>query len=277
QGLQAAVKKIQIITDNKAVKKLAQEALEKLQLEVFLKKICFSAVQTGFSTRDYLRAKANAELDFQAAASSLPPSRTYSDAPSDIGHPELFARLKKWRTAYAEQYELEAYQVLFTKTLIEIVQTLPADIPALRKIKGIGKAKSKQFGADLLQLVQDYCLERGISTHPLDLSDVEPEKAPKPDTKRLSYELFQMGKTIDEIAAERGLVRSTIEGHLAHFVGLGEIDIFELVPEEDVRAIEGFFMEQQTTVSGEAKAHFGEKYSYGEIKLVLAWMSQASS
>lgn len=34
----------------------------------------------------------------------------------------------------------------------------------------------------------------------------------------LSFELLKSGKTIDEIAAERGFVRATIEGHLAHFV-----------------------------------------------------------
>jgi hypothetical protein len=42
--------------------------------------------------------------------------------------------------------------------------------------------------------------------------------------------------------------------------------------EEDVLKIEAFFAEQQTTASSEAKAHFGEAYSYGDIKLVLNWM-----
>ena len=109
------------------------------------------------------------------------------------------------------------------------------------------------------------------------MSEIEAEalavKAPKTDSKVVSLELFKSGKTVDEIAAERSFARSTIEGHLAHFVGLGELDVFALMPREQVEEIERFFREQNTASSAEAKAHFGEKYSYGEIKLVLQHLS----
>ena len=275
-GLLPTAKSIQIITDNKTVQKMAQEALEKLQLEVFVKHCCFAEAQTEFSAQAYLRTKANAELDFQAASKAPKPASSYSDSPSDIEHPELFARLKKWRTDYAELHQIDAYQVLYTKALIAIVQNLPADLAELRKIKGIGKVKGQQFGAEVLTIVHQYCQERGIAITPLNLVE-EPEKQPKPDTKLLSFELYKAGKTIDEIAAERGFVRSTIEGHLAHFVALGEMDVFELIEEADLRKIEAFFKEKQTTVSSEAKAHFGEEYSYGQIKLVLKWMAGAEA
>ncbi len=219
-----AAKTIPINTDNKAVRKAAMEALENLQKEIFVKSACLDAAQSGFVTHSYLRAKANAELDFQAVSNAPKPTNRYSEAPSDIEHPELSARLKKWRTDFAEIHQLEAYQVLFTKALIAIVQNLPSDLVSLRKIKGIGKVTGQQFGAELLAIIHEYCQERGIAITPLKLVE-EPEKLPKPDTKLLSFELYRSGKTIDEIAAERGFVRSTIEGHLAHFVALGELDI----------------------------------------------------
>ena len=119
-------------------------------------------------------------------------------------------------------------------------------------------------------MVQLYCRENNIQTTPLPLGDA----APKTDTKTLSFELFKSGKSIDDIASERGLVRSTIEGHLAHFIGLGELNIFDLMDEADVRKIEDFFVENKTGESAQAKAHFGEAYSYGQIKMVLKWMFQ---
>ena len=99
------------------------------------------------------------------------------------------------------------------------------------------------------------------------------EKAPKTDTKTLSFELFKTGKTIEEIAAARGLAPGTIEGHLAHFIGLGELDIFTFLEREQVQEIEHFFLENLPPVSAAAKARFQEKYSYGQIRMVLAYMN----
>jgi len=94
----------------------------------------------------------------------------------------------------------------------------------------------------------------------------------KPDTKAVSFELFKAGKTIDEIAKERGFVRGTIEGHLAHYVGTGEVDIFSLMERGKVAELEAFFTANPAAVSSEARAHFQEKYSYSEIKMVMEYL-----
>src|SRR5690606_1157358 len=67
----------------------------------------------------------------------------------------------------------------------------------------------------------------------MEIGDVKPkskekqpkEKKEKIDTKKVSYDLYLQGKTIAEIAKERTLNPVTIEGHLAHYVGLGLIDV----------------------------------------------------
>jgi len=86
----------------------------------------------------------------------------------------------------------------------------------------------------------------------------------------VSYELFRAGNTIDEVAAARGFVRTTIEGHLSHFVESGELQVSELIPLEDLQKIAAFFAEKPTALSSEAFAHFEQAYSYGQIKLVMA-------
>jgi hypothetical protein len=47
-----------------------------------------------------------------------------------------------------------------------------------------------------------------------------------------------------------------------------------LIQEEEVRALSAFFEEHPGALSSEAKAHFGERYSYGEIKMVLAHLKR---
>lgn len=260
---------IRIVTDNKELRKNASEALENLQKELFVKHACLAAAQKGFVAQTYIRLKADAALDFSAQKQQAAPAAAQAVAPQDIPHPALFARLKQWRTETAERYEVELFQVLPTKTLADITLHLPVTQNALKAIKGIGKAKLTQFGAELLQIVQDYCAANNIVVAAPDLPG-EAEKTPKLDTKTVSFDMLQSGKTIDEIAAERGFVRSTIEGHLSHFVELGELDIYKLMPEEDIRAISGYFSDHPGAMSSEAKAHFGERYSYGEIKMVIA-------
>ncbi len=272
-----AAQKVRFITDNKSVEKLANEVLESLKKEIFTKNACFAILQNGFSPTRYLRVKADAELDFSLAQKKA--SQTVKDpyfAPRHMAHPALFARLKIWRDEVAEINGLDLYSVVPTSALMSMAETLPLDIPALKRIKGIGKAKSQLFGADLIGIIQGYCTEYNIEGNSLSglAAETLAEKAPKVDSKALSLELFKTGKTVDEIATARGLVRSTIQGHLAHYVALGELDVFSLMDKEKVLEIEAFFRENDTDVSSAAKEHFGEKYEYGEIKLVLAYMKK---
>ncbi len=274
-----AAQKLRFITDNKSVEKAANEALETMQKEIFSKNACFAILQNGFSPTRYLRVKADAELDFSLAQKKA--SQAAKDpylAPKNMTHPALFARLKIWRDEVAEINNLDLYGVVPTSALMAMAEALPLDIPALKRIKGIGKGKSQQFGADLIGIIQGYCTEHNIKGNYLAglAAETLAEKAPKVDTKALSLELFKTGKTLDEIAAERGFVRSTIEGHLAHYVALGEVDVFSVMDKEKVLELEAFFRENDTDASAAAREHFGEKYGYGEIKLVLAYLKNGS-
>ncbi len=263
---------VHILTDNQAVRKAALEALEGLQKEIFVKNAGFAATRTGFSAARYLRARTDAELDFRRTEQPAGPGNA-GGAPKNIPHPALYMRLKRWREDVAEVNNVLLYEVLATRSLLELVQSLPTNSAALKKIKGIGAVKSQRFGAELISLIRDYCAEQHIDTDQVsEPAALPPEKAGKPDTKRWSFDLFQAGKSIEEIARERSLVRGTIEGHLMHFVGLGELDIFALLERQQVEEIEQFFLEQPSASNSEAMAHFGEKYSYGDLRMVRRYM-----
>jgi len=54
-------------------------------------------------------------------------------------------------------------------------------------------------------------------------------KNEKTDTMTVTLQLFEQGKTIDEIAAERSLTLPTIQRHLAHWIENGTISVSRLV------------------------------------------------
>ncbi len=60
-------------------------------------------------------------------------------------------------------------------------------------------------------------------------------------THVLTYQLFEDGKTIGEIAKERGLVISTVYGHLAKFAEQGLLDLSRLISAEKIKTFEETF------------------------------------
>ena len=265
-------KNIHLITDNKAVKKTVMELLDGLQKEVFVKNACFELCKMAFTTHGYIRAKTNAELDFLKAKSAAPPVAAMPAAPRNTPHPELYSRLAQWRKETAEEYSFELYEVLPTKVLLELVTFLPTDSASLKQIKGIGESKTKRFGSAITGIIEAYCSAKNIPVNLM--AAASPPPPPKSETKVVSFEMFKSGKTIDEIAAERGFVAGTIEGHLAHFVGTGELDIHQLLEAAQVSEISQFLTETKATGTVEAKAHFGEKYSYAQLRMVMGWLKK---
>jgi hypothetical protein len=95
-------------------------------------------------------------------------------------------------------------------------------------------------------------------------------KQPKVDTKELTLSLFKEGKNLKEIAQERKVTQSTIEGHLAYFVAKNEIKASELIPEKKLDAITSAILELKSLKLNELRDHLGKSYAFGEIKIAVA-------
>ncbi|MFT6716129.1 MAG: hypothetical protein ACJA0Q_000758 [Saprospiraceae bacterium] len=95
---------------------------------------------------------------------------------------------------------------------------------------------------------------------------------PKVNTKLVSFEMYKEGKSIKEIAKERDYNVQTIEGHLAYYVGQGDLDALEFVSLEKLQVVKQKFKELKTDKLGELKEALGSDYSYAEIKFGLASM-----
>ncbi|KLT66435.1 helicase [Pedobacter sp. BMA] len=96
------------------------------------------------------------------------------------------------------------------------------------------------------------------------------KKEPKVDTKFISFELHEHGKTIQEIAKERGLSVGTVEGHLAYFISTQQIDVGKLVKPNKIKNIANAVESRKTKSMAAIREFLGKDYSFGEIKMVLA-------
>ena len=69
-------------------------------------------------------------------------------------NPEVFERLKAWRTAQARSQSVPPYVVFHDATLAAIAAARPRDLDALSAIPGIGMRKLERYGPTLIELLQ---------------------------------------------------------------------------------------------------------------------------
>lgn len=99
---------------------------------------------------------------------------------------------------------------------------------------------------------------------------VKEEKVVKKDTYETTFELYEQGKTMEEIARERQLGVSTIEGHFVKLIRQEKIDITDILDPKRISEIEAYLEGTEGKTLGTIKDELGDKVTYGELKLVQA-------
>ncbi len=263
--------KTDLDVDNKALRKQINNSTTRLLEEAETKLAGFEVCKTGFDVRKLLDARAKALIDINQPVKK-PKVKDVID-PDNIPHPQLYSLLRSWRYEKATELGVPVYMVFSQKALIEMVNYLPADSKTLQLINGMGTKKITQFGADLIQMIQHYCNENNIEKSEIPLIvNQKKEKPPKVDSKKASFDLFKSGKTVAEIAIERGFATSTIESHLAHYVSLGELDVKQFLSENKLTKIVDYFKSVENKSFSDAKIHFGDEISYSELRMGLSYL-----
>jgi ATP-dependent DNA helicase RecQ len=193
----------------------------------------------------------------------------------------LFKTLKTIRLGLAKEENVAAFQVFSDATLVELATYLPLTNSALAKISGFGTIKLEKYGNYFLDAIIDYCRENNLTTK---IDAKQPKRQRKTataektnDTKKQSLQLFQMGRSVDEIAFERGLSTGTVEGHLAHFIFSGELKINEMVSAEKLKIISKAIEENNNSLAiAPIKQKLGDGFSYGEITAVMNYLRRMS-
>jgi hypothetical protein len=278
QAMQEAIKNHSLITEHRETATVINQYLNELYLALFVQNYYLQYCKEPFSVTSFLQHKikfAQPRINISCYASGK------KQANSDIPNAELYETLKRWRDMTCEENDLPIYLVANQNALKEIAAYLPFTKKDLTQLSGFGKAKAEKYGDDILDAVQDYCYRYNLESN-MSAKEGNPKKERKPksteeknteiktDTKTVSYNLYKEGKSVEEIAKERNLASSTIEGHLAGFVANGEIDLNKMVTPEKQNLIQEAAKIHGSESFKTLKENLPEDVSYGEIRMVIA-------
>ncbi|MEO5649706.1 MAG: helix-turn-helix domain-containing protein [Ginsengibacter sp.] len=265
-----------LITEHKEAANVINEYLTQLLISLHVENYFLQYCKQPFSVTTFLQHKlkfAQPRINVSCYASGK--RQSFSDVPNV----ELFDTMKRWRDMVCEETRMPIYMVANQNTLKEIATYLPLTKKDLLQLSGFGKAKVDKYGDDILDAVNDYCSRYNIESN-MAAKEGNPKRERKEKsleertpTNIISFNLFKEGKSIVDIAKERNLAVSTVEGHLASFVANGEIDINKMVS-----------MEKQSLIKEAAKVYGKESFKilkenlpedigYGEIRMVISTMN----
>ncbi|MDY6938859.1 MAG: DNA helicase RecQ [Cyanobacteriota bacterium] len=171
----------------------------------------------------------------------------------------LLLRLRGLRKEIADEQSVPPYVVFADSTLRLMAQQRPQSLGEFAQLSGVGNYKLEHYGDRFVKEIREYCQE-AISA-----------------TLLQTLELYQKGLSIAEIAAARELKSTTISTHLAELLERKQpIDLDRLVEPEVRKEIQ----EAIEIVGGRALRpiyeYLGERYSFGEIRLVRAAVNAKS-
>ncbi|HEU5165950.1 MAG TPA: helix-turn-helix domain-containing protein [Chitinophagaceae bacterium] len=272
--LNESVTNCPVVTDSRLHAKEVNETLREIFSKLSIKKYLIENLTGEIDIEKYHKSKKDFILPPFGVNAYAGEAKQRTDSP----HPVLHQRLRKLRDIICSKADIPIYIVAGTNTLDEMARYLPMNLTELRRISGFGDAKTEKYGQQFLDIIIEYCNEKSLSSlihekiPKREKKVTGGEKKNKINTKAESFRLYKEGKCVEEIAKERNLTQQTIEGHLAHYVSTGDINISELVSREKVLLIEPI----AKTLSGKSltpiKEKLGREISFGEIKLVIAWL-----
>ncbi len=271
------------LTDNKDNAKNYDTLLKEAYNSIAQKQSILQVSENGFDYNLYQKTKKEfVPSGFTVSANSKKSSGSFKHAT----HPDLYNALKELRDEIAADANEQTYMIVGNKTLDELATYLPQNKTELNQISGFAAAKIKQYGTEFLQIIVEYCTQKNleslvhkkIKTQKIKNNNGEETKEEKPNTYDETYKLYIQGKSINDIAKERSLTSTTIEGHLAKFIANGSVTITDFIPIEKasiiIKSLEGF--EKGASIIP-IKEKLGIDYSFGEIRMTIAHLDFVNS
>ncbi|WP_373497241.1 DNA helicase RecQ [Aquiflexum sp.] len=181
----------------------------------------------------------------------------------------LLDELKRIRFQIAQKQNVPPYVVFADSSLVEMATYFPIDDASFLTISGVGRVKANSYGEDFMNVIREFVKENNIE--PIQKRNYSKPKSTKDNqSENLTYKLFQEGKNIYQIAQERNMSPNTVEEHLSNLVRKGVVDPEVFLSKDDVLNIRLAYRRQDSNFLKPLKEHFGERYSYFQLKVALA-------
>ena len=253
---------LDVDVDNKETARRLKESAERYRHDSGLKQHLLKHVgDNGFDIVSCQKAK----VDFELRKPDKPKRERREKVYEGVRHPELVPMLSAWRRVVAEEAGVPAFAIMHQRTLMAIADQLPVSLAELKNVPGMGKMKLKKYGSDIMQVVRDYCHDKGLPV-PEIVTEEEPVKVPM---WQQAATLVAEGKTVAETAQALNRAVSTTEGYLLAAVKEGVLDPELLLSQEELEEVADYMSDHpETTHLKEIYEHFNGKYSYLQLHVV---------
>jgi len=95
-------------------------------------------------------------------------------------------------------------------------------------------------------------------------------KEKKKTTHEITFDMWKEGKSLEEIASERQLSKTTVEGHFTQLIRQELVEITELLEPKRISEIEDYFEGYEEMSLTPLKEKLGDRVSWSELKWVQA-------
>ena len=271
EELHQQVKQHPLITEHKTTADEVNEQLNTLYTALHAEIYFLRSGLQPFSITDHLRHKLNLVIP-RSTLTSYAANKKYTA--SGINHPDLYFRLKTWRDRICDDQNMPIYLLANSNSLQEICTYLPLNKQHLLLLSGFGKAKIEKYGDEIIEMVAGYCEEYSLTTN-IEAKKDNPKRERKEkstevkeDTKSVTLNYFNEGKTIKEIAVLRNLTEGTVEGHLVDLIKTGTVKVEQLMNASKLQTILNrieLFPNESNTAH---KIALGDEYSFADVRAV---------
>lgn len=180
---------------------------------------------------------------------------------------ELLTPLQEHDEALKNKSGVKKYQRDLQKQIILCKSKLARLEQVLKTTSGLVKGKE---AALLLSETSEATQKAKQEIQKDALKKVSKTKVVKGDSRRLSFTFYREGKSVEDIALERGLSPGTIESHLISFIASGDLEVNELVSEDKIKVIQQVMAELgEINSATQIKEKLSDDFSYGEIRAVM--------
>jgi len=269
-NLQETLRQSPATTDSKMHASDYNEGIKMIFSNISQKSFLMKGLKMKFTVEDYFILKNTFIMpDFIVNAYA----KNASTKPLETRQPKLYFELMELRNKLCEPHDLPIYLVAGSKTLNEMSDYLPQNEKELLQISGFGPAKVEKYGPAFLDVILSYSKAhklQSLMSEKVSTKKEKAEKKPVGETMRTTLTMYNLGKTIDEIAFTRNLNQTTIISHLEKYIVSRELDINEFItPEKREKASD---MIRKGSETGSIYEMLSTFLNYTEVKMYMAWL-----
>lgn len=237
----------------------------------------YSVLKLNANSNQVLKKLVNVEIPV-AQKISKPKSSSKKDNSEELTEQEnlLMSRLRSLRKKLADEQSVPPYIVFADLSLKQMSKHQPQTPDAFSEISGVGNRKLTQYGEAFTQEIRNFREENGLSIEdkqPFQISqqDTPLSKEDITSTQITTYELYQSGLSLPDIALKRDIRLSTVNGHVAKLIEAGyDIDLDKLVDKDRQDVIKQAIGKAGSQSLRNIREETGDTYDYQEIALVRA-------